>query len=524
MTNIEKNLAEYIELIAEHDKKTRITSKTGLSEAEFKQNLHKYANSEREMGEKTSAIFAGLLPILKELRESDQYVCENIAQLTNFANSISGSPYYINPENPMSTDRYAAILIYRALLDNAMKDATKMDEQVIYTRDLAICLSHTVGWVLGYKAISYVEKLFEKIPISDCAKLSDPVKKLYIFCKFVWLVNHLNNIDLDLEGLDSLIGDMDDFKKEIDKYLPEQNLEWLDVQIINSQMVLGTFCEFGGSVPISKKFAQKHLNFMQQHNNFSLYECDTYDTAHLAWAQLAYKCDIISDEEYWHFLIRLAEKTMTRDTSSHNINLLIGCLQTGLSAIAVLCKYFHDLPDDLKQLCLCYAKKALKWIANFPSRGDGRIAMGYLGKELNTVLTVALSGLSRKEKALAILRLTTESTYAHSIFCAEMARDLAQSLIISHPHIFAKIFPNLNDPAEILNEIYVGALLHDIGKLEVSGPISQVLRSIFDEEFAQIKTHPARSLRYLSAAEFDCARACAIWHHEHFDGKGGYPL
>ena len=258
------------------------------------------------------------------------------------------------------------------------------------------------------------------------------------------------------------------------------------------------------------------IEFLRNHD---LPERGSHDTYHLAWAELAYRCKIIDSEEYWRFLFELAQKTMAKPSVEAETNILIIRLQTGLSAIAVLCKYYDSMPNSMKLKCGKYAQQCLQWVKSFPEKG--RMILGLLGNELNTVLTIALMGLSKREKALNVLQLFTESVRDHSILCAEKAVELAKPLIEKSPEIFAEIFPGLTTE-QMLNEIYTAALLHDIGKLEITAPVLPEIRYAFNEGFGQIDTHSARSLKYLSSPEFACARACAIWHHEH--EKGGYPL
>jgi hypothetical protein len=148
--------------------------------------------------------------------------------------------------------------------------------------------------------------------------------------------------------------------------------------------------------------------------------------------------------------------------------------------------------------------------------------VGKFPREIKLIWQVATIDLSKHDKAETLLKLTTVSTYAHTNLVAELASELAVSLFSKVPEIFEDMFPNM-EPPEIHHEIYTAMRLHDIGKFEVSGAVSQVVRTLFDDEFGQIKSHPSRALRYLDTEEFTCARACACWHHEHFDGTGGYP-
>jgi len=76
---------------------------------------------------------------------------------------------------------------------------------------------------------------------------------------------------------------------------------------------------------------------------------------------------------------------------------------------------------------------------------------------------------------------------------------------------------------EALNDIYMIALLHDVGKIGVPDEIINKTSRLTDEEFAQIKTHPVRGAQILENIRNNPKLAMgAKWHHERYGG-GGYP-
>ena len=73
------------------------------------------------------------------------------------------------------------------------------------------------------------------------------------------------------------------------------------------------------------------------------------------------------------------------------------------------------------------------------------------------------------------------------------------------------------------NEIYMMGLLHDVGKIGVPDAVINKPGRLTDEEFDQIKRHPAMGARILSTIEEMPKLATgARWHHERIDGRG-YP-
>src|ERR671936_2540682 len=75
-----------------------------------------------------------------------------------------------------------------------------------------------------------------------------------------------------------------------------------------------------------------------------------------------------------------------------------------------------------------------------------------------------------------------------------------------------------------LTRLRIGALLHDIGKLAIPARILRKPGPLTKPELDRIRYHPvagARLVQMLAPAR--ATLACALYHHERWDG-GGYPL
>ncbi len=73
------------------------------------------------------------------------------------------------------------------------------------------------------------------------------------------------------------------------------------------------------------------------------------------------------------------------------------------------------------------------------------------------------------------------------------------------------------------HDIYIMALLHDVGKIGVPDSVINKPDRLTDEEFELIKTHPDVGARILgNIREMPSLSSGARWHHEKYGG-GGYP-
>ncbi|MCE5287070.1 MAG: HD-GYP domain-containing protein [Pelosinus sp.] len=75
-----------------------------------------------------------------------------------------------------------------------------------------------------------------------------------------------------------------------------------------------------------------------------------------------------------------------------------------------------------------------------------------------------------------------------------------------------------------LRDLGIGALMHDIGKLQISSEICNKAENLTPKEETEFKRHPEIGFEILRKnQEFSILSAhCAFQHHEHYDGSG-YP-
>jgi HD-GYP domain-containing protein (c-di-GMP phosphodiesterase class II) len=83
----------------------------------------------------------------------------------------------------------------------------------------------------------------------------------------------------------------------------------------------------------------------------------------------------------------------------------------------------------------------------------------------------------------------------------------------------------LGFPQEDLEQIAVGGLLHDLGKLDIPEAILNKPGKLTDEEFKEIKTHPTVGLsRVADRSDLSVGQMMMVYqHHERLNGQG-YPV
>jgi putative nucleotidyltransferase with HDIG domain len=80
--------------------------------------------------------------------------------------------------------------------------------------------------------------------------------------------------------------------------------------------------------------------------------------------------------------------------------------------------------------------------------------------------------------------------------------------------------------AERIEDVRAAALLHDIGKLDISREILYKAASLTEEEFREMQTHVEKGMRMLQPVGGSLRRVLPIIlaHHEKYDGSGYNPI
>jgi HD-GYP domain-containing protein (c-di-GMP phosphodiesterase class II) len=131
---------------------------------------------------------------------------------------------------------------------------------------------------------------------------------------------------------------------------------------------------------------------------------------------------------------------------------------------------------------------------------------------------------AHRQRALAEGASAERFAVAEALVAALDAREhetgLHSKRVACHTLVLARHFST--DPRE-LQQVYWGALLHDVGKIGIPDSILLKEGSLSSAEWQVMRTHPEIGHRILAAAPFMAEAADLVLHHEErFDGTG-YP-
>lgn len=110
---------------------------------------------------------------------------------------------------------------------------------------------------------------------------------------------------------------------------------------------------------------------------------------------------------------------------------------------------------------------------------------------------------------LVDLRAYDDYTYSHSLNVAVLSIIIGMALKLNH---------------DTIQELAIGALIHDIGKMRVDKSILNKPGKLTPEEFEHMKQHSLLGYEYLlnNTDISEKSKLATLYHHERLDGKG-YP-
>ena len=131
-----------------------------------------------------------------------------------------------------------------------------------------------------------------------------------------------------------------------------------------------------------------------------------------------------------------------------------------------------------------------------------------------------IDALKKEQKNVKLMVSQTAQALAEAIDAKDKYTNGHSRRVAEYSAKIAKEFGKSEEECE---EIYLSALLHDVGKIGIPNAIINKEGKLTDEEFETIKKHPILGNEILSKISIEPNLAVgAHYHHERFDGKG-YP-
>jgi len=161
-----------------------------------------------------------------------------------------------------------------------------------------------------------------------------------------------------------------------------------------------------------------------------------------------------------------------------------------------------------------------------PEKGILSIAFGW---ETKTDNTVELEHVFKNAEEYMYKNKISESQGVRGLTIKTIINTLFEKSPREESHskrvreLAIKIAKGLNLSQHLIDDIATLGLLHDIGKIIVSGEILEKPGRLTEAEYDEIKKHPAIGYRILTATnQFSNIAEGVLSHHERWDGKG-YP-
>jgi HD-GYP domain-containing protein (c-di-GMP phosphodiesterase class II) len=162
-------------------------------------------------------------------------------------------------------------------------------------------------------------------------------------------------------------------------------------------------------------------------------------------------------------------------------------------------------------------------------KSEGTGLLPEFEKELSPVREIRdlTASFNRAAGAIREGREDLQGAYVEFVGSLANALDARDRYTAGHSHRVSELScataTDMGVSAREVDEIRIGALLHDIGKIGIADTVLQKAGKLTDEEFALIKQHPEIGRRILEGVQgFAPYLAAVEFHHENWDGTG-YP-
>ncbi len=140
--------------------------------------------------------------------------------------------------------------------------------------------------------------------------------------------------------------------------------------------------------------------------------------------------------------------------------------------------------------------------------------------EQSKIINTISNNLKVSEKRLEKLYLDSMKTLRYTV---ELNDTYSKGHSSRVSELSVLIGKHMGLPEKSINDLKIGGLFHDIGKIGISDNILLKKSKLTVEEFSEIKNHPIIGKNILSNSNiFDDIIPIVLYHHEKYDGSG-YP-
>ena len=362
------------------------------------------------------------------------------------------------------------------------------------------------GLEAALRLLEYLDKdAFRALPTEECRELV-LINSRYIRALFTWddLTEKEERNAEDLRLMRQALQLMEEpFYREL---VPAY--DW-DIHKFRTLQYLADFTEYNNSNRFSLEqlkeinvYTGRLLEFMQQHPELEdrcpVVEQEVYRlrNAHLA--------GLLPVEEYRKELITLMRQRDKGDFTSRSMFVFFVIPFEYILTLdpAHLTKEQESVIAEIYREVAGYAYR-------MPKTGVLSFMVSFISELLKQYLEVP-GGIDFPNMCMKLMAAMHPPTYVHSLGVAILSRFLAEHLIEKEPERFigvkgaADVSDVLQKKEAILDFVYNGALLHDVGKLFIIETIMTYGRRLLDEEFDLVKSHPdvgATLLERISSTE-----------------------
>ncbi len=187
--------------------------------------------------------------------------------------------------------------------------------------------------------------------------------------------------------------------------------------------------------------------------------------------------------------------------------------------------------DDKTAIAQKMFQNVLDFVRALPHTYDDAFVNGDLSLLLENLTTIKeMSEILNFRTVMEITINREPSTAIHANMVRRIALRLFSEIYHTKPELLigclntGSLIEVIEHITEFENYLSEGALIHDIGKIEISDIINRQTRMITDFEWKIIKNHPQAGVKMAGQSEYLKRYIPVILgHHKDYNGKGGYP-